>query len=180
MNDILTGKSKDSINNLHNDYNNNYNKYDIDDMLDSNMNENNNENYYSKDKNSFMKNSKQTKSNVLKESGQNIIYGMNDLNNKYKEKEKEKNNNSNLYNDNSEDELNNINYDELDNELNEDNNNKNNNKESNPKLAKLKKTTTPYERLEILDQLENEHRKETEELLENMKNENISQNLEDI
>ena len=182
VNDILTGKSKDSINNLHNDYNNNYNKYDIDDMLDSNMNENNNENYYSKDKNSFMKNSKQTKSNVLKESGQNIIYGMNDLNNKYKEKEKEKekNNNSNLYNDNSEDELNNINYDELDNELNEDNNNKNNNKESNPKLAKLKKTTTPYERLEILDQLENEHRKETEELLENMKNENISQNLEDI
>ena len=182
VNDILTGKSKDSINNLYNDKNNNYNKYDIDDMLDSNMNENNNENYYSKDKNSFMKNSKQTKSNVLKESGQNIIYGMNDLNNKYKEKEKEKekNNNSNLYNDNSEDELNNINYDELDNELNEDNNNKNNNKESNPKLAKLKKTTTPYERLEILDQLENEHRKETEELLENMKNENISQNLEDI
>ena len=182
VNDILTGKSKDSINNLHNDYNNNYNKYDIDDMLDSNMNENNNENYYSKDKNSFMKNSKQTKSNVLKESGQNIIYGMNDLNNKEKEKEKEKekNNNSNLYNDNSEDELNNINYDELDNELNEDNNNKNNNKESNPKLAKLKKTTTPYERLEILDQLENENRKETEELLENMKNENISQNLEDI
>jgi len=182
VNDIITGKSKDSINNLHNDYNNNYNKYDIDDMLDSNMNENNNENYYSKDKNSFMKNSKQTKSNVLKESGQNIIYGMNDLNNKYKEKEKEKekNNNSNLYNDNSEDELNNINYDELDNELNEDKNNKNNNKESNPKLAKLKKTTTPYERLEILDQLENENRKETEELLENMKNENISQNLEDI
>ena len=180
VNDILTGKSKDSINNLHNDYNNNYNKYDIDDMLDSNMNENNNENYYSKDKNSFMKNSKQTKSNVLKESGQNIIYGMNDLNNKYKEKEKEKNNNSNLYNDNSEDELNNINYDELDNELNEDNNNKNNNKETNPKLAKLKKTTTPYERLEILDQLENENRKEAEELLENMKNENISQNLEDI
>ena len=182
VNDILTGKSKDSINNLYNDKNNNYNKYDIDDMLDSNMNENNNENYYSKDKNSFMKNSKQTKSNVLKESGQNIIYGMNDLNNKYKEKEKEKekNNNSNLYNDNSEDELNNINYDELDNELNEDNNNKNNNKETNPKLAKLKKTTTPYERLEILDQLENEHRKETEELLENMKNENISQNLEDI
>ena len=180
VNDIITGKSKDSINNLYNDKNNNYNKYDIDDMLDSNMNENNNENYYSKDKNSFMKNSKQTKSNVLKESGQNIIYGMNDLNNKYKEKEKEKNNNSNLYNDNSEDELNNINYDELDNELNEDNNNKNNNKETNPKLAKLKKTTTPYERLEILDQLENEHRKETEELLENMKNENISQNLEDI
>ena len=182
VNDIITGKSKDSINNLYNDKNNNYNKYDIDDMLDSNMNENNNENYYSKDKNSFMKNSKQTKSNVLKESGQNIIYGMNDLNNKYKEKEKEKekNNNSNLYNDNSEDELNNINYDELDKELNEDNNNKNNNKETNPKLAKLKKTTTPYERLEILDQLENENRKETEELLENMKNENISQNLEDI
>jgi len=179
VNDIITGKSKDSINNAFNDYNN-YNKYDIDDMLDSNMNENNNENYYSKDKNSFMKNSKQTKSNVLKESGQNIIYGMNDLNNKYKEKEKEKNNNSNLYNDNSEDELNNINYDELDNELNEDNNNKNNNKETNPKLAKLKKTTTPYERLEILDQLEKENRKETEELLENMKNENISQNLEDI
>ena len=176
VNDIITGKSKDSINNAFNDYN----KYDIDDMLDSNMNENNNENFYSKDKNSFMKNSKQTKSNVLKESGQNIIYGINDLNNKYKEKEKEKNNNSNLYNDNSEDELNNINYDELDNELNEDNNNKNNNKETNPKLAKLKKTTTPYERLEILDQLEKENRKETEELLENMKNENISQNLEDI
>ena len=125
-----------------------------------------------------MKNSKQSKNNVLKESGQNIIYGMNDLNNKYKEKEK--NNYSNLYNDNSVEELDNINYDDLDKELNGDNSNKNNNKETNSKLAKLKKTTTPYERLEILDQLEMENRKETEELLENMKNQNISQNLEDI
>ena len=172
VNDIITSKNKDSTNNALNDYN----KYDIDDMLESN--ENNNDNFYSKDKNSFMKNSKQSKNNVLKESGQNIIYGMNDLNNKYKEKEK--NNNSNLYNDNSVEELDNINYDELDNELNEDNNNKNINKETNPKIAKLKKTTTPYERLEILDQLEMENRKETEELLENMKNQNISQNLEDI
>ena len=172
LNDIITSKNKDSINNNLNDYN----KYDIDDMLDSN--ENNVDNYYNKDKNSFMKNSKQSKNNVLKESGQNIIYGMNDLNNKYKENEK--NNNSNLYNDNSVEELDNINYDELDKEINGDNNNKNNNKETNSKLAKLKKTTTPYERLEILDQLEMENRKETEELLENMKNQNISQNLEDI
>ena len=172
LNDIITSKNKDSTNNNLNDYN----KYDIDDMLDSN--ENNVDNYYNKDKNSFMKNSKQSKNNVLKESGQNIIYGMNDLNNKYKENEK--NNNSNLYNDNSVEELDNINYDELDKEINGDNNNKNNNKETNSKLAKLKKTTTPYERLEILDQLEMENRKETEELLENMKNQNISQNLEDI
>ena len=172
LNDIITSKNKDSTNNALNDYN----KFDIDDMLDSN--ENNIDNFYSKDKNSFMKNSKQSKNNVLKESGQNIIYGTNDLNNKYKEKEKEKNNNSNLYNDNSVEELDNINYDELDNELNGDNNNKNNNKETNSKLAKLKKTS--YERLEILDQLEKENRKETEELLENMKNQNISQNLEDI
>ena len=173
VNDMITSKNKDSTNNALNEYN----KFDIDDMLDSN--ENNNDNFYSKDKNSFMKNSKQSKNNVLKESGQNIIYGMNDLNNKYKEKEK--NNYSNLYNDNSVEELDNINYDELDNELKEDNkNNNNNNKETNSKLAKLKKTTTPYERLEILDQLEMENKKETEELLENMKNQNISQNLEDI
>ena len=163
VNDIITGKNKDNSNAL-----NDYNKFDIDDMLD--INDNNNDDFYNKEKNNLMKNSKQTKNSVLKESGQNIIYGMNNLN---------KNNNLNSHNDNSIEELNNINYDDLENELNEGNNSKNN-KETNPKLAKLKKTTTPDERLEILDQLEMENRKETEELLENMKNQNISQNLEDI
>ena len=78
------------------------------------------------------------------------------------------------------DELNNINYHELDYDLNEDINNQNNNN-TNPKKSKIKSTTTPYERLELLNQLEMENKKETEQLLENMANDqNLSQNLEDI
>ena len=80
---------------------------------------------------------------------------------------------------NMDDELNNINYHELDYDLNEDINNQNNN--INPKKSKIKSTTTPYERLELLNQLEMENKKETEQLLENMANDqNLSQNLEDI
>ena len=37
----------------------------------------------------------------------------------------------------------------------------NNNKTTNPKISKLKTTTSPYERLELLNQLEMENKKET-------------------
>ena len=140
-------------NNNNDDINNDYNKYEEDDIL--NYKYKNTGNNLKKDKNS-----KTTKSNVLKESGQNIIYGMKDIN--------------------MDDELNNINYHELDYDLNEDINNQNNNN-TNPKKSKIKSTTTPYERLELLNQLEMENKKETEQLLENMANDqNLSQNLEDI
>ena len=57
----------------------------------------------------------------------------------------------------------------------------NNNKAANPKISKLKNTTSPYERIELLNQLEMENQKETEKLLEDMaKNQNLSQNIEDI
>ena len=140
-------------NNNNDDINNDYDKYEEDDIL--NYKYKNTGNNLKKDKNS-----KTTKSNVLKESGQNIIYGMKDIN--------------------MDDELNNINYHELDYDLNEDINNQNNNN-TNPKKSKIKSTTTPYERLELLNQLEMENKKETEQLLENMANDqNLSQNLEDI
>ena len=57
VNDIITGKNKDNSNAL-----NDYNKFDIDDMLD--INDNNNDDFYNKEKNNLMKNSKQTKNSV--------------------------------------------------------------------------------------------------------------------
>ena len=162
MNDLITNNKKDT------NLNKNYNKYDLDDMLDNNdLNNNNN---FKKEKNS-----KSTKSNVLKDSGQNIIYGMNNLN------IKEKNKNTNEINDNFDEDLDNINYDDLNYDLNEEENlNKNSNKEENNKISQLKKVTTPYERLELLNQLEMENNKETQELLENMKNQDLNQNFDDI
>jgi len=162
MNDHITNNKKDS------NLNNNYNKYDLDDMLDNNdLNNNNN---FKKEKNS-----KSTKSNVLKDSGQNIIYGMNNLN------IKEKSGGANEINDNFDEDLDNINYDDLNYDLNEEENlNKNSNKEDNNKISQLKKVTTPYERLELLNQLEMENNKETQELLENMKNQDLNQNFDDI
>ena len=100
---------------------------------------------------------------------------MNNLNNKTKESNK----NLNEGNSNIDDELNDINYDDIDYDLNEGTN-QNNNKITNPKISKLNKVTTSYERLELLNQLEMENQKETEELLENMKNQNYSQNSEDV
>ena len=101
---------------------------------------------------------------------------MNNLNNKTKESNK----NMNEVNSNFDDELNDINYDDIDYDLNEGNSQNKNNNKITPKISKLKKVTTPYERLELLDQLEMENQKETEELLEKMKNQNISQNSEDV
>ena len=101
---------------------------------------------------------------------------MNNLNNKTKESHK----NLNEGNSNIDDELNDINYDDIDYDLNEGTNQNNNNKITNPKISKLNKVATPYERLELLNQLEMENQKETEELLENMKNQNYSQNSEDV
>ena len=184
LNELMTGE-KNGINNINNNTNNNnnlsknlvtdYNKYDIDDMLDFedntnfNMNNvsNNNNNY---NKNSVNKYSTKSKNSVLKDSGQNIVYGMNN------------NLNKNLNEDNYN--LDDINYDDLDYDSNAGNNlNKknNNNKAANPKISKLKNTTSPYERIELLNQLEMENQKETEKLLEDMaKNQNLSQNIEDI
>ena len=192
LNEIMTGE-KNGINDINissnkNNLNNNNlvsdkNKYDIDDMLDYEDNNNfniNKENNYNK--NSVNKYSTKSKNSVLKESGQNIVYGMN---NNFNNKTKELNKNLNEDNYNlDDDELNDINYDDLDYDSNAGNNtNKknNNNKTANPKISKLKTVTSPYERLELLNQLEMENKKETEELLENMtKNQNLSQNLEDI
>ena len=170
LNEIMTGQNNvPNNNNLITDYN----KYDLDDMLDY-KNTNTNKNNYNK--NTY---SKSTKKNVLKDSGQNIIYGMNNLNNKNKDSNKNLNeDNYNL----DDDELNNINYEDLDYDLNEGNKiNSSNNKSKNPKISKLQTASTPYERLELLNQLEMDNKKETEELLENMaKNQDLSQNLDDI
>ena len=179
LKDILDGQ-KNNINKKNNNLVTDYNKYDLDDMLNLEEDKNiyNKNNY---NKNSVNKYSKQTKKSVLKDSGQNIVYGINNRNNKTKENNKNLNEDKYNFND---DELNDINYDELDYDLNEggsSNKNNDNNKTTNPKISKLKTVTTPYERLELLNQLEMENKKETEELLEKMaKNQNLSQNSEDI
>ena len=172
LNEIMTGqKNTNDNNNLITDYN----KFDLDDILNYQDNNNNNNSNYNK--NSVSKYSKSSKKNVLKDSGQNIIYGMNDLNTK--SKKENKNIEEAKYN--LDDELKDVNYDDIDYDLNEGNKSNNDEKIINPKISKLKSVTTPYERLEILNQLEMENKKETEELLENMaKNGDLSQNLDDI
>ena len=172
LNEIMTGqKNTNDNNNLITDYN----KFDLDDILNYQDNNNNNNSNYNK--NSVSKYSKSSKKNVLKDSGQNIIYGMNDLN--AKSKKENKNLEEAKYN--LDDELKDVNYDDIDYDLNEGNKSNNDEKIINPKISKLKSVTTPYERLEILNQLEMENKKETEELLENMaKNGDLSQNLDDI
>ena len=172
LNEIMTGqKNTNDNNNLITDYN----KFDLDDILNYQDNNNNNNSNYNK--NSVSKYSKSSKKNVLKDSGQNIIYGMNDLNTKSKKENK-------ILEEakyNLDDELKDVNYDDIDYDLNEGNKSNNDEKIINPKISKLKSVTTPYERLEILNQLEMENKKETEELLENMaKNGDLSQNLDDI
>ena len=185
LNEIMTGEKNNNNNNINNSDNinnkNDYNKYDIDDMLanegNNNLNNNSNNNF---NMNSYNKSSiNKSKNSVLKESGQNIVYGMNNSS----IKSKDKNKNLNGANFNYEDDLNDINYNDLDNDLNEyDNfNNNNKNKNINPKKSKLKGSMSPNERLEILDQLEMENNKENEELLEQMaNNQNLNQDLDDI
>ena len=142
---------------------NNYNRYDIDDLLESN------------DK---TQNKKLSKKNVFLESGQNIIYGKKNEkeNNKINAEEEE-----DYYND---DEFQDINYDDLDYDINaidnknsnskiKSKNNTNNSKNVNLKLSKLNNAATPYERLQLLDQLELENKKKTQELIDNLtKNQN--------
>ena len=180
VNDILTSKKNYENNNINDDDNNNnnkiddYNKYDLDDMLDYNdTNVNPKISYNSKlDKNSVNKYQKgnTTKSNILKESGANIISGMNDLNNKLKEKD----------NSNDDGELNYDNFDDLDYDLNENgNNNSKTNKNKNSKISKLSKITNPYEKLELLNQFELENQKRTQELLDDVVKSQNS-NIDDI
>ena len=138
-------------------------------MLDYNdINANQKISYNSKlDKNST---NKYQKGNVLKESGANIISGMNDLNNKLKEKEK---------NSNEDGELNYDNLDELDIDINEVGNNSKTNKNTNSKISKLNKVTNPYERLELLNQYELDNKKETQKLLDDIVKSQNS-NIDDI
>ena len=136
---------------------NNYNRYDIDDLLESN------------DK---TQNKKSSKKNVFLESGQNIIYGKkNEKENNKKNAEEEED-----YND---DEFQDINYDDLDYDINaidnknsnskiKSKNNTNNSKNVNLKLSKLNNAATPYERLQLLDQLELENKKKTQEEIDNL------------
>ena len=175
LNEKLTYKMDDENNNNNdnniNQNNNNidYNKFDLDDMLDYNdTNANQKISYNSKlDKNST---NKYQKGNVLKESGANIISGMNDLNNKLKEKEK---------NSNEDGELNYDNLDELDIDINEVGNNSKTNKNTNSKISKLNKVTNPYERLELLNQYELDNKKETQKLLDDIVKSQNS-NIDDI
>ena len=167
-----SNKKNDYLHTTTNGNKNNKNKYDIDDIM--NINDNTTENNVNNNTNSnlkVIKNSKSTKNNVFLESGQNIIYGSTDK--KYDlKKEKEKNDE----NEDNYDDLNDINYDDFEDDINElenkniNNNNKSKNNTNNTKnvKSKLNNLTNPYERLHILDQLEMDNKKKTQELLDNL------------
>ena len=167
-----SNKKNDYLHTTTNGNKNNKNKYDIDDIM--NINDNTTENNVNNNTNSnlkVIKNSKSTKNNVFLESGQNIIYGSTDK--KYDlKKEKEKNDE----NEDNYDDLNDINYDDFEDDINElenkniNNNNKSKNNANNTKnvKSKLNNLTNPYERLHILDQLEMDNKKKTQELLDNL------------
>ena len=167
-----SNKKNDYLHTTTNGNKNNKNKYDIDDIM--NINDNTTENNVNNNTNSnlkVIKNSKSTKNNVFLESGQNIIYGSTDKNYDLK-KEKEKNDE----NEDNYDDLNDINYDDFEDDINElenkniNNNNKSKNNTNNTKnvKSKLNNLTNPYERLHILDQLEMDNKKKTQELLDNL------------
>ena len=162
-NDISSNK----INNLKYNKTNNDNLMTLNDYITSpkNNNENKISNSYIKNKNNSSKN------NILLESGKNIIYGT-------KTKNEQQNNNEGKQGvgDISED----INYDDLDNNNNEYSNKfskndlakSNNSKIKNQKLSNLKSNANA-EKMELLDQLEFESKKKTQELLDNLsKNQN--------
>ena len=182
LNDAITSKPNDNNKNNNNDKKNNdynYNKYDIDDFLDNDSNKDNNYDNLNLNNNNLNKNynkyTKPSKNNVLKESGQNIIYGSQGMN----YNKENKNNNldgeeEDMYND-----LDNLNYDDLDYDLNGSPSKKSksktnaNNAKINSKITKLNNATTPYERLNLLEQLEMENKKKTQEMIENLtKNQN--------
>ena len=134
----------------------------VNDMINSK--EINNQNSFNKSKN---KSTKKSKNNILRDSGQNIIYGMNNKNNNKLKNEDNLKKDLNKNNNDS-------NYD-----LNDSNLDINNNKNANSKMSKINNITSSYERLEKLDQLEEENKKETQELLDNMEN-NLNSQEEDI
>ena len=162
-------KKNDYLHTTTNGNKNNKNKYDIDDIM--NINDNTTENNINNSNLKVIKNSKSTKNNVFLESGQNIIYGSTDKNYDLK-KEKEKNDE----NEDNYDELNDINYDDFEDDINMlyneniNNNNKSKNNTNNTKnvKSKLNNLTNPYERLHILDQLEMDNKKKTQDLLDNL------------
>ena len=134
----------------------------VNDMINSK--EINNQNSFNKSKN---KSTKKSKNNILRDSGQNIVYGMNNKNNNKLKNEDNLKKDLNKNNNDS-------NYD-----LNDSNLDINNNKNANSKMSKINNITSSYERLEKLDQLEEENKKETQELLDNMEN-NLNSQEEDI
>ena len=177
LDDYLATNNKNN-----NNKNNNQNKYDIDDILeynDNNHEENgnlNNDNINSNNLNKNNNKNQKSSKNVFLESGQNIIYGS-----KNYESKNDKDNKNNVEGDEEyDDEFKDLNYEDLDYDINENDNNysknkskANNSKSTNLKLSKLNNATTPYERLQILDQLELENKKKTQELIDNLtKNQN--------
>mgnify|MGYP002624649274 CR=1 FL=1 len=184
LNDILTNKANDNNNNNEKKNNDdNYNKYDIDDILDNESNKDNNYNNANLNSNNLNNNynkyTKPTKNNILKESGQNIIYGTQGMN-------YNKENKNNELGGGEEDMYDDINYNDLDYDLNGSVNKKNksknniNNAKLNPKISKLNHTTSPYERLNLLDQLEMENKKKTQEMIDNLtKNQNKNDDDDD-
>ena len=173
LNVNYSNKAKSKKNLLNNKNNNN--NYD-DDIL--NYNEKNQE---ENAENLNKKNNKNQKSkkNIFLESGQNIVYGSKS----YDSKNDKENKNYDEGGEEYDDEFNDLNYDNIDYDINEKENNISKNNKSknkngkivNSKLSKLNSAATPYERLQILDQLELENKKKTQELIDNLtKNQNDS------
>ena len=175
LKESITYQKDENNNNNKNNNNKNknaYNKYDVDDNLDNNYEDNYN--------NKNLLKSKSSRKNVLLESGKNIIYGNNDTNNN--KKLKNENNISNNMGEeyNNYDDLNNMdsNYNDFDYNIDDndynnkylENNTKNNDINSNnvnPKTSKLNNATPSYE-LNLLDQLELENKKKTQEEIDNL------------
>ena len=166
LNEMLTYKNE-------NNKNNSPNRYDIDDILVSN------DNYKEKEGNNISsklskKKTKNSNKNVFLESGQNIIYGSKGFDNE------KKNNDIDGEEEDLDYGLDNVNYDDLDFDINNTENkysknniskkNTNNSKGANLKLSKINNAATPYERLQLLDQLELENKKKTQELIDNIRN----------
>ena len=144
------------------------NRYDIDDILISNDNSNENEDN-KKISPKLNKNKKQNSNkNIFLESGKNIIYGTKVSDNEKKNSDE---------GDDDDFGLDNVNYDDLDLDIDDSDNkyikntkskNTNNSKGVNLKLSKINNAATPYERLHLLDQLELENKKKTQALIDNL------------
>ena len=164
LNEMLTYKND-------NNKNNSPNRYDIDEILVSNDNSKEKEGNNISSKLSKQK-TKNSNKNVFLESGQNIIYGSKGLDNE------KKNNDIDGEEEDLDYGLDNVNYDDLDFDINNTENqysknniskkNTNNSKGANLKLSKINNAATPYERLQLLDQLELESKKKTQELIDNI------------